>query len=217
MVCAGGRVRRLTTGTLLQDAEIREGARAVPLLRWPGGKRHLVSTLRCHLPERFDTYHEPFAGGAALFFAIRPKSAILSDSNRDLIDCYSAVRDDPNAVIAAGQTLENSAEAYYRIRATHPTCRFERAARFLFLNRLAFNGIYRVNLRGEFNVPYGHKSHLSALDVSAIRDAAEALSETHLICRGFQHVSIFAVAGDLVYFDPPYTLAHANNGFIKYN
>lgn len=190
----------------------------VPLLKWAGGKRwlapQLVDVLSC-LP--FGRYYEPFCGGAALFFQLAPKRATLSDTNRDLINCYKQIRDDPEAVIAALRRHKNTKRYYYAIRGTRPRCDSTRAARVIYLTTLAFNGIYRVNLRGEFNVPYGYKKYVTPCDAERIRGASKRLQCARLVVGDFEDVAANAVANDLLYLDPPYTVAHGNNGFLKYN
>lgn len=177
----------------------------------------MVDSLEGYLPETFGHYFEPFCGGAALFFGLKPSEATLSDVNSELIECYRTVSADPEAVILASESLKNTKSEYYRIRDSRPSTASERAARFLYLNRLAFNGIHRVNLKGDFNVPYGHKTHLSSHDPELIRKASKTLQKATIEKRSFEMVSLYAKPGDVVYFDPPYTLAHSNNGFIKYN
>ncbi len=188
-----------------------------PLMKWPGGKRALVSHIVATFPQSFKTYYEPFFGGGAIFFAVRPKNAILADVNDDLINCYRVVRDSPDELIRVLKTYKNSEEDYYQLRGYRPRTEIRRAARFLYLTRLSFNGIHRVNLKGEFNVPYGSKTHLDVLDEDLIRAASGALTTSQLLTADFETATIDAGPGDLVYFDPPYTVAHANNGFIKYN
>ncbi len=188
-----------------------------PVLKWPGGKRGLVPNLLPLLPSRYGSYHEPFLGGAALFFALRPAAARLSDANAELIECYQQIRDQPEELIARLQALNNSESEYYRIRNLHPDDPTGRAARLIYLTTLSFNGLYRVNLKGDFNVPYGHKTHLTACQPERIRAASETLASAALRCSDFEAAVNVADAGDLIYLDPPYTVAHSNNGFLKYN
>jgi DNA adenine methylase len=170
-----------------------------------------------HIPEAYNKYYEPFLGGAALFFALTPHPAFLSDTNNDLIDCYEVIRDEPDRLIPRLRGMKNSKKDYLRIRASKPTSDISRAARLLYLSSLAFNGIYRVNLRGEFNVPYGQKRHLDIVQESRIRAASLALRGSTLRCSDFRTAVASAATGDLVYLDPPYTVAHGSNGFLKYN
>jgi DNA adenine methylase len=189
----------------------------LPLLKWPGGKRKLINSILPLVPARFNRYFEPFFGSGALFFAIEPKHASLSDKNTELMHAYCQVRDQPHAVIKALRKLRNSEADYYRIRRTHPTSDAARAARLIYLITLAFNGIYRVNLNGEFNVPYGYKTHLDPCDEVKIGTASKLLARAIIRDEDFEKVLSPAGKGDLVYLDPPYTVAHQNNGFVKYN
>jgi len=190
---------------------------SAPLLKWPGGKRALLPQLRKVLPQSFRTYYEPFAGGAALFFDLKPESAVLSDTNSDLIECYRMVRDDPESVIAILGSLRNTREDYYAVRSWRPSDGAGGAARLIYLMTLAFNGIYRVNRRGEFNVPYGRKGHLVPGDPERIRAASAAFRHAQLTAGDFETVVSHAGPGDFLYLDPPYTVFQPNNGFLKYN
>lgn len=190
---------------------------ALPLVKWPGGKRALLDTIIPILPSCANRYFEPFLGGGALFFALQPQDAILSDTNEDLINLYLHVRNLPNELISVLKKYENSETAYYRIRDQSPRSPIRRAARLLYLTTLSFNGIHRVNLKGRFNVPYGKKSHLPTCEEEKILAASRALSTSRLMVSDFEKATEDAGEGDLVYFDPPYTVAHAHNGFVKYN
>lgn len=169
------------------------------------------------MPSSLRSYYEPFVGGGALFFAIQPSRATLSDNSPELINCYVQVRDHADEVIEHLAAMENTEEDYYKIRDNDPTTEVARAARLIYLVTLSFNGIYRLNLKGEFNVPYGHKTHLRPCDPVRIRAASTALSHADILCVDFEGASTCAGEGDLVYLDPPYTVAHGNNGFLKYN
>jgi DNA adenine methylase len=170
-----------------------------------------------NLPGRFARYFEPFCGGAALFFALQPERALLSDANAELIHCYRTVSRCPERVIGALMRMRNTEQAYYAVRDERPTDSSARAARFIYLCRFSFNGIYRVNLRGQFNVPYGHKTHMPVCEPEHILKAARALQRAELARRDFEEAVAGAVAGDLVYFDPPYAGPSVGNGFVKYN
>lgn len=188
-----------------------------PLLKWPGGKRRLIAEIERHVPQSYGRYFEPFCGGAALFFFLEPKSATISDSNSDLIECYDAICEHPNEVIEVLSGLPNTKQKYYEVRSWRANTEIERAARLIYLCRLSFNGIYRVNLSGVFNVPYGYKTHLSSCDTNQILMASKVLTGTTLLHGDFERSISSAAPGDLIYFDPPYTVAHSQNGFIKYN
>lgn len=187
-----------------------------PLVKWAGGKRLLLKHI-VPLISDFGSYFEPFLGGGALFFAITPKVSILGDKNAELVNAYVQVRDNCDAVIDALSRLQNTEQDYYTVRQRIPTSKILRAARFLYLTRLSFNGIYRVNLRGEFNVPYGRKTHLDTCVPSEIQRCSKALANSEIRHADFESTVSAAKRGDLIYLDPPYTVAHGNNGFIKYN
>jgi DNA adenine methylase len=189
-----------------------------PLLKWAGGKRWLAPRLiEIISGATFSRYFEPFCGGAALFFQLAPRRAVLSDLNPELINCYKQIKQHPNAVIAALRTFKNSEDGYYLVRKMKPRLDSRRAARILYLTTLAFNGIYRVNLRGKFNVPYGYKTHLGICDEDRIHTASTLLHHAKLLVADFEDVAAEATSNDVIYFDPPYTVAHGNNGFLKYN
>lgn len=188
-----------------------------PLIKWPGGKRTLARTILQYVPLEFGTYYEPFFGGGAVFFALMPDKSVLSDANGELINAYTHVRDHRADLARAMRGLKNSEDAYYAVRASAPRTPLRKAARTLYLTRLAFNGIHRVNLKGQFNVPYGYKTHLSTIDEVHLARASAALRNATLMSGDFQEITKDAQRGDLIYFDPPYTVAHAANGFIKYN
>jgi len=188
-----------------------------PFLKWPGGKRLLVKEIAPLLSNISGSYYEPFIGGGAVFFGLGHKPAFLSDSNEELINCYTQVRDQPESLIEILSKLKNSEADYYAIRKRIETSALRRAARFIYLTALSFNGIYRLNLKGEFNVPYGHRTTRLHYDAEKIRAASEALANVVLTPGDFEECSDWAKRGDAIYFDPPYTVAHENNGFLKYN
>ena len=188
-----------------------------PILKWPGGKRFLADEIVSRFPRDFGTYYEPFFGGGAVYFSTLPKRAVIADTNAELINFYRVVCDSPDDLIRILRGWKNSSEDYYRIRDYRPRTEIRRAARFLYLTRLSFNGIHRVNLRGEFNVPYGQKTHFPVMDEDQIWSASAAISSATILHCDFAEATRTANTGDLIYFDPPYTVAHANNGFVKYN
>jgi len=166
----------------------------------------------------FGRYFEPFLGGGAMFLgADRPRSARLSDLNSDLIETYEQVRDSPDEVSSLLAEFDNNETEYYRIRAEVPGSPLERAARFIYLNHTSFNGIYRVNLKGEYNVPFGNRPRPNIPDIEHLRAASRRLAGTTLRAEDFEDCVRTAEEGDLVFLDPPYSVAHNNNGFVKYN
>ncbi len=189
-----------------------------PFLKWPGGKRWLAANYDHLLPREFDRYIEPFLGGGAIFFHLQPKRAILSDSNADLIQSYKEIKRNHLSVHRRLRALEqrHSRAFYYKMRSAKPTRPIDRATRFLYLNRTCFNGIYRVNLCGQFNVPMGTKTKV-AYPSGYLSAIAGALQSATLAVADFEKTLSLANAGDFVYVDPPYTVMHNSNNFVKYN
>lgn len=203
--------------TLTRSVSSDRHLKAKPLLKWPGGKRQLLKYLVPLLPKKMGRYHEPFFGGGALFFAVQPPSSILSDTNSELINCYRCVRNQPEQLIAQLVEWENSQDEYTRIREWQPQDVLERAARLIYLTRLSFNGIYRLNSRGEFNVPYGQRTHLPTCDPEQIRAISTVLASCRIQHEDFADVERRAEPGDVVYFDPPYVLPDDRSRFVRYN
>ncbi len=193
----------------------RRGGLPSPLLKWPGSKMPIVARLVALAPDRFERYHEPFVGGGSLFFALRPERALLGDRNAELVNLYRIVRDEPDALIEALRAHENTREHYYRVRGLHPDALapVERAARMLFLNRTCFNGLYRVNRHGIFNVPYGRQAHTTFFQPAIIRAAHRALRGAELSCEDFEACAARVRPGDFVYLDPPYAVG-LNDGEV---
>lgn len=189
-----------------------------PYLRWAGGKNWLVKHLKCILNNiDINNYHEPFLGGASIFLSLDlPNQAFLSDFNEELINSYEVLRDDPMQLLDAMSKFKNTEEDYYKIRKYRPRTRINKAARFIYLNQTSFNGIYRVNLNGEYNVPYGYRSK-EFIDKETLLSVSNALQNVHLQCGDFDLIKKNLRAKDLVFLDPPYTVAHNKNGFVKYN
>jgi DNA adenine methylase len=202
---------------LKSDPASAPGDYVAPLLKWAGGKRALLRELLPLIPQSHRKYFEPFAGGAALFFALQPKTAVISDTNADLVNCYQQVRDEPDRVIGVLRSLRNTEATYYRVRSWNPRAPIQQAARLIYLVTLSFNGIYRQNLHGDFNVPYGQKKYLDPADPDRVRTASRVLQNAEIKALDFEAAVVTAKRGDIVYLDPPYTVAHGNNGFIKYN
>lgn len=186
-------------------------------LRWAGGKSWLNKYISTISTQSFNQYHEPFLGGGSIFFSLGyDKRAFLSDLNNDLIETYKALKQDVDQVISILENFENSPIFYYKIRDLKFTNSFESAARFIYLNQTSFNGIYRVNLKGVYNVPYGYRSK-PFLDAPLLRNVSNALQNAELLTSDFEIVRSNIGSGDLVFLDPPYTVSHNLNGFIKYN
>jgi DNA adenine methylase len=189
-----------------------------PFLKWPGGKRWLTSRHLDLFPKTHGKYIEPFLGGAAVFFALSPENAYLSDANEELVKTYNRVKNDRLKVEKrlARYHKKHDSTFYYKVRAQSPTDPIARAVRFLYLNRTCFNGIYRVNKNGEFNVPIGSKDAVSFED-GYLEKVAQTLKNARIRRRDFAVAIGKANKGDFVFIDPPYTVMHNNNGFVKYN
>jgi DNA adenine methylase len=196
---------------------------AGPIVKWVGGKGKLAEALCRRAPGSYRRYFEPFAGGAALFFRLAPRAAVLADVNVDLIGCYRAVQDDVEAVIAAleGHRARHSTEHYYAVRETWnaapATTAAERAAAFIYLNKTCYNGLWRVNSRGLFNVPAGRYVNPGILDAERLRAAAVALRTAVCETAPFERVLEQAQRGDFVYFDPPYHPLSDTSDFTSYS
>ncbi len=191
-----------------------------PFLKWAGGKRWLLSKQAVVFPEiiNIDRYFEPFLGGGAVFFHLQPTNGCLSDVNQDLVNSYIIVRDkwaDLIEVLSKYNKQHNN-EFYYRMRATKPRTPLQKAARFIYLNRTCWNGLYRVNKRGEFNVPIGTKTKV-LLDADNFQGLSGLLNQMDIEACDFEITIDKANEGDFVFIDPPYTVKHNLNGFVKYN
>jgi DNA adenine methylase len=183
-----------------------------------GGKGQLLEQFRPLLPRGVGRYFEPFVGGASLFFALRPRRAVLSDANRELVDCYRAVRNDAEGVIAALRGHRYDAAHYYAVRELDPSALSlaSRAARTIFLNKTGYNGLYRVNRSGKFNVPMGRYRSPSFCDPENLRACSLALRGVSLAVRDFEDAVRAAEPGDFVYFDPPYVPLSSTSDFTSY-
>ena len=190
----------------------------LPFLKWAGGKRWLALRHRGLLPIRFARYIEPFLGSGAMYFALKPKQAILSDLNEELITTYLGVRSDPQRVQQelTKHHQNHCPEYYYQMRRYRPRAAYTRAARLIYLNRTCWNGLYRVNLRGEFNVPIGTKTN-AVLQTDDFPTVSSLLAGADIVKADFETTIDRAVKGDFLFVDPPYTVKHNHNGFVKYN
>jgi DNA adenine methylase len=203
---------------------VSHGRSPAMFLKWAGGKTALLPELFARLPERFGRYFEPFVGAGALFFALADNGRLaaeihLADVNQPLIDTYRAVAHDVDAVIHELQQHRNESSYFYEVRAWDPAALplAKRAARFIFLNQTAFNGLYRENKRGLFNVPFGRYKNPNFCNERALRAAAHRLAGVTLDCADFAASVERAWAGDFVYFDPPYVPRDATSYFTSYS
>jgi DNA adenine methylase len=189
---------------------------AKPFLRWAGGKTWLLKHLKDQKLE-YSNYHEPFLGGAAIYLFLRPpRKSYLSDLNPELVHTYCALQGDVEKVIRELKKFNNTESDYYKIRQTNFRNDFRRAAKFIFLNQASFNGIYRVNLAGKYNVPYGFRN-VPIFNAENLIQISNQLKKARIFSDDFTVVSKNVKENDLVFLDPPYTVTHNNNGFVKYN
>ncbi len=194
-------------------------AHITSFIRWAGGKSWLVPYVQELVSGlQYNDYHEPFMGGASIFFALdEPGKSYLSDLNGELINAFICVRDNPKRVISYLACFKNNEESYYQIRGMQPQGRYQKAARFLYLNAFSFNGIYRVNKQGKYNVPYGHRKNQS-IDFERILRVSEKLQNAELFHQDFVQSKERIKEGDLVFLDPPYVVPKESPEiFIKYN
>jgi DNA adenine methylase len=189
-----------------------------PFLKWPGGKRWLVGRHQGFFPPEIDRYVEPFLGSGAVFFRLAPTNAILADTNSELVNAYRCVQRCAHTIDRELRELHKShnAEVYYRMREMRPRDAVGRAVRFIYLNRTCFNGIYRVNKQGAFNVPMGSKTMVE-YPLGFLAEVASRLREATIEVADFEMTIGRATRGDFLYVDPPYTVKHNTNNFVKYN
>lgn len=197
-----------------------------PFIKWAGGKSQLLASILPLLPGRIRTYREPFLGGGAVFFALaregRFQRAVLSDQNQDLVEVYRMVRDRVEDLISELEELApfaTDSDTFYRLRSRErdTLSPVERAARFIFLNKTCFNGLYRVNRKGQFNVPFGRYKNPKVLDPALLRACSQALSGVELRVQDFEANAREAKKGDAVYFDPPYVPLSPTASFTAYH
>lgn len=192
-----------------------------PFIKWAGGKTKLLPELAKRLPTSFNAYFEPFLGGGALFFNLQPEQAFLSDQNYELILTYQTVRDSVQTLIKNLKQHKNESDYFYDVRGMDRHESFvrlndiNRASRFIYLNKTCFNGLYRVNSKGEFNTPFGKYTNPAICDVGTLTGCSNTLENTTLLSRHYLTIENDVIAGDFVYFDPPYQPTDAGN-FTSY-
>lgn len=191
-----------------------------PFLKWAGGKGKLISQYSFHFPENCSTYYEPFLGGGAVFFHLQPQQAFLMDINSELVNVYQCVRDRLSELIECLKAHRDAhcREHYYQVRACIPTAAVERAARLIYLNKTCFNGLYRENSKGQFNVPMGSYKNPGIFDSELLIAASRSLQFAQIHQAPFQAVLDYAkTSRDFVYFDPPYFPISSTSNFTAYN
>ena len=193
-----------------------------PIVKWVGGKRQLMFELLKNMPENYNRYFEPFIGGGALFFELQPDNAYISDMNEELINLYQVVRDNVDELITDLQKHDISKEYFMEIRNIDRTEEYknwsniQKASRFIYLNRTCFNGMYRVNSKGEFNVPFGHYKNPRILDENNLINCSNLLQKTEIKHADFSEILKKVKKGDFVYFDPPYVPLSETSSFTSY-
>jgi DNA adenine methylase len=193
--------------------------RAKPFLKWAGGKSRLLRQYEPLFPQvQYPCYHEPFLGGGAVFFRLAPGQAVLSDSNHELIEAYRAIRDRCPELMEVLKRIPLGREAYYTVRKMDPMAMsaLERAARTIYLNRTCYNGLFRVNRHGQFNVPYGQYAKPSIFNEDVLFAAESALQGVEICHEDFSGVLARAKTGDFIYFDPPYHPVSSTAYFTAY-
>ena len=201
-------------GTTKQNAQIVK-----PILKWAGGKTQMLGDLLPKVPKSYGRYIEPFFGGGAMFFALQPENAIIADSNPELINMYRQVAENVDEVISCLKKYENTSEMFYAVREQDWIClpKADAAARTIFLNRTCFNGLYRVNKQGKFNVPYGKYANPRICDEEGLKAASKALKKADILCGDYLLVlEHYAEAGDFVFLDPPYLPISEYADFKRY-
>ena len=194
--------------------------KAKPFIKWAGGKSKLLPDISRLFPPRkqIGRYFEPFLGGGAVFFYLQHPDSYLSDSNQELIELYSIVQQNVEELIDALKGHKNDRDYFYKVRAQRPTelSPVERAARLIYLNKTCFNGLYRVNSKGEFNVPFGRYKNPLICDVEGLRAASLALQNAKIINDDFESVLSRVIPTDFIYFDPPYHPLNKTSSFTSY-
>ncbi|KKP38393.1 MAG: adenine methylase, DNA adenine methylase protein [Candidatus Peregrinibacteria bacterium GW2011_GWC2_33_13] len=194
----------------------------LPIVKWAGGKRQLIADLKNNLPKKFNRYFEPFIGGGALFFNIQPKNAYISDINPELINLYQVIKNNAYELIEDLKQHKNTEEYFYEIRNIDRNSKYkkwsdiQKASRFIYMNRTCFNGLYRVNSKGEFNVPYGKYSNPRILDEVNLLNCSQLFQNTEIRHSDFSEILNNVQKGDFVYFDPPYAPLNETSSFTSY-
>lgn len=193
-----------------------------PIVQWAGGKRQLMSELLLNMPKSFNRYFEAFIGGGALFFELQPDNAYISDTNEELINLYTVVRDNVFELITDLKKHEVSKDYFLKIRSIDRTDEYknlsnvQRASRFMYLNKTCFNALYRVNSKGYFNVSYGNPKNPKIIDENNLINCSRLLQKTEIKCADFSEILNKVEKGDFVYFDPPYVPLNNTSNFTSY-
>ena len=191
-----------------------------PFVKWAGGKRQLISLLIENAPISYNTFFEPFVGGGALFFNLMPRKAVISDINAELINTYKVISESFDTLLDSLQRHRNEEDYFYTVRAQDPASlsNIERASRFIFMNKTCFNGLYRENSKGKFNVPFGRYKSPNIADKQNLEAIASYLNKSRVkvLCQDYKTTAKKAKSGDFIYFDPPYHPTSQTASFTKY-
>ena len=194
-----------------------------PVIKWVGGKRQLINDIKTNMPEKYNRYFEPFIGGAALFFELKPENAFINDYNHELTNLYEIIKTKPNELIKDLKKHKNNEDYYYSLRKLdrEPTkykrmSKVKKASRFIFLNKTGYNGLYRVNQKGQNNVPYGRYSNPTIFEEDNILECSKYLQSATITTGDFENIKEHIKEGDFVYFDPPYVPLNATSNFTAY-
>ncbi|MEA5575542.1 DNA adenine methylase [Anabaena sp. UHCC 0451] len=201
-------------------SQISKETKPRPFLKWAGGKSRLIPQYQQYFPKNFQTYYEPFLGGGAVFFHLQPPKAILTDINADLIITYRCVRDSVEELITRlkEHKQQHDRDYYYDVRSYPEGTNLEKAARFIYLNKTCFNGLYRVNSQGKFNVPLGRYQNPGICQEDILRVASKALATADIQNADFTEVLNYATnSNDFVFFDPPYHPLSVTSNFTAYS
>jgi len=197
-----------------------------PFLKWAGGKRQLLSEINKYVPKKYNTYYEPFLGGGAILFNLQPKNAAINDSNIELINCYEVIKNSLDELIEDLKKHQNEESYYYEMRELDRTTTYKdnydkvkRASRILYLNKTCYNGLFRVNSQGQFNVPFGRYKNPNILDEAVLKAVNKYLNhnQVKIFNTDFEEAVLDARKGDFVYFDPPYDPVSQTASFTGYD
>lgn len=214
---------------MIQYLKVKNEMCMSPVVKWAGGKRQIIDKIKAAMPEQFNSYYEPFVGGGAVLFELAPKNAVINDVNQELLSIYKCLQDrelfDLMVEELNKHEANHSEEYYYEVREWDRNPRFElepiwkRAARAIYLNKACFNGLYRVNAKGYFNVPSAKKEKVKTYDPENLEEIFEYFSNENvqILSGDFVEACRTARAGDFVYFDPPYDVPEDKGSFTAYS
>jgi DNA adenine methylase len=194
-----------------------------PVIKWVGGKRQLLNELKQYMPKKFNTYFEPFIGGGALFFDLKIEKSFINDYNSELTNLYEIIKNYPEELIQDLEKHKNDSDYFYKIRELDRTpekykkiSKIKKASRFIYLNKTGFNGLYRVNKSGQFNVPFGRYKNPNYADKENILACSNLLQHTTILNGDFEIIKEYIQKGDFVYLDPPYVPLNGTSSFTEY-